>query len=313
VLHLKLRVPVELTDRVVALLSDDETVTNLAVMPGGYIKPEGCFVLADVARESANSVVTELRALGVHEQGSITVTEPEAVFSDDADRAEKVAPGQPDDAVIWDVVENRLQADSRLSWAFVSFLTLATLIAGTGRLLDEPILIVGAMVVGPEFSPIAAICLALARPRLPLLPQAVGTLVTGIALALAVATPLWFLGSVIGVVSHADASTGPTTAFIVHPNGWSLAVAVLAGIAGVLSLTTEKSGPLVGVFISVTTVPAVGTAALGLGAGVWSDVGGAALQLGVNLTGMIIAGTTTLLIQRVVWGRVLRPGRTRAL
>jgi uncharacterized hydrophobic protein (TIGR00271 family) len=309
VLHLQLRVPTELTDRVVALLGDDETVTNVAVVPGGYTKPQGCLVLADVARESANSVVTRLRDLGIHQGGSITVTEPEAVFSDDADRAEKAAPGEPDDAVVWDVVENRLRTDSRLSWAFLSFLTLATLIAGIGRLLDEPILIVGAMVVGPEFSPVAAICLALARPSFGLLPQAVRTLVGGFAFALVVATPLWRLATILGVVTAADASTGPTTAFIVHPDGWSFAVAMLAGIAGVLSLTTDKSGPLVGVFISVTTVPSVGTAALCLGAGAWSEVGGALLQLGINLVGMILAGTLTLLLQRFIWGRVLRPHR----
>ena len=94
-----------------------------------------------------------------------------------------------------------------------------------------------------------------------------------------------------------------------NPDGWSFAVAVLAGIAGVLSLTTDKSGPLVGVFISVTTVPSVGTAALCLGVGAWSEVRGALLQLGINLVGMILAGTLTLLLQRFVWGRVLRPHR----
>ena len=58
-----------------------------------------------------------------------------------------------------------------------------------------------------------------------------------------------------------------------------------------LALTTSKSGPLVGVFISVTTVPAVGTLALCLGVGVWSEIPGALAQLGVNLAGMVLAGT----------------------
>jgi uncharacterized hydrophobic protein (TIGR00271 family) len=309
VLHLQLRVPSSLTDEVVSLLCDAETVTNVAVIRSAFAKPQGCLVLADVAREGANAIVTDLRGLGVHRQGSITVTEPEAVLSDEADRAEIAAPGTPDDAVVWDVVESRLRADSRLSWAFVSFLTLATLIAGTGRLLDQPILIIGAMVVGPEFSPVAAICLALARPRLSLLPQAVTTLVTGFLFAIAVATPLWWLGSALGVVSAADASRGPNTDFIIQPDAWSFVIAVLAGIAGVLSLTTDKSGPLVGVFISVTTVPAVGTAALCMGAGVWSEVGNALLQLSVNLVGIVMAGTLTLLVQRYFWSRISRPRR----
>jgi uncharacterized hydrophobic protein (TIGR00271 family) len=303
VLHLQLRVPADLSDRVVGLLCDDETVTNVAVVPGGFAKPEGCLVLADVAREGASAVLTALRGLDVHQRGSISVTEPAAVLSSEADRANAAAPGLPDDAVVWDLIESRLRADSRLSWAFASFLTLATLIAGVGRLLDQPILIIGAMVVGPEFSPVAAICLALTLPRGTLLRQAVVTLLAGFLAAVAVATPLWWLGAAIGVVSPADASTGPATSFIIQPDGWSFGIAVLAGVAGVLSLTTDKSGPLVGVFISVTTVPAVGTAALCMGAGVWSEVGSALLQLGINLLGMTVAGTLTLLVQRLVWRR----------
>ncbi|MDX6326358.1 MAG: hypothetical protein QOK15_2712, partial [Nocardioidaceae bacterium] len=89
-----------------------------------------------------------------------------------------------------------------------------------------------------------------------------------------------------------------------QPNGWSFVIAVMAGIAGTLALTTAKSGPLVGVFISVTTVPAAGTIALCVGTGVWSEVSPAFLQLVVNLTGMIVAGPRTLLAQRAYWRRV---------
>jgi uncharacterized hydrophobic protein (TIGR00271 family) len=214
------------------------------------------------------------------------------------------APGEPDDGVVWDIVENRVRGESKLTWAYCSFLTLATLIAGTGRLLDQPILIVGAMVVGPEFSPVAAICLALARPRLSLLPRATRTLVVGFLIAIAVAAPLWFVGTALGLVSPQDAASGELTKFIISPDIWSFIIALLAGVAGVLSLTTSKSGPLVGVFISVTTVPAVGTIALCIGAGVWSEVNNAALQLGVNILGMLVSGTLALLVQRLVWSRV---------
>jgi uncharacterized hydrophobic protein (TIGR00271 family) len=213
---------------------------------------------------------------------------------------------------VWDVVENRVRRDSKLTWSYLSFLTLATLIAGAGRLLDQPILIVGAMVVGPEFSPVAAICVALARPRLQLLPGAVRTLVYGFAVAIAVATPLWWFGYLLGFVSARDAASGELTRFIIQPDAWSFIIAVLAGIAGVLSLTSSKSGPLVGVFISVTTVPAVGTIALCIGTGVWREVNEAALQLGVNILGMLVAGTATLLLQRVVWSRVHGHARSDA-
>lgn len=308
-LHLQLRVPRHLTDEVVAILCDDDTVTNVAVLPDAYTQPAGAMVLADVAREGANPVVAALRALDLHHDGSIMLSEPGTLFSDAADRAEVAAPGIPDDGVVWDVVENRVRTESVLSWAYAAFLTLATLIAGAGRLLDQPILIIGAMVVGPEFAPVAAICLALARPRPALLPQAATTLVVGFLGAIVVSAPLWAVAHAVGLASRADAATGPATDFIVQPDIWSFVIAVLAGIAGVLALTTAKSGPLVGVFISVTTVPAVGTAALCLGVGLWSEIPGALLQLGINLAGMVLAGSATLLCQRLVWARV--EGSTR--
>jgi len=309
VLHLQLRVPPDLTEEVLRVLCDDETVTNVASVPDVYTKPPGSLVIADVAREGANPVVAALRALDLHHTGSIMLTEPGTLFSDAANAAERAAPGIPDDAVVWDVVENRVRTESVLSWAFLAFLTLATLIAGVGRLLDQPILIIGAMVVGPEFSPVAAICLALARPRLSLLPQGVKTLVVGLTFAVAVAAPLWAAAHVLGMASRVDASNGASTDFIIRPDVWSFVIALLAGLAGVLALTTSKSGPLVGVFISVTTVPAVGTIALALGVGAWAEIPGAALQLALNLAGIVLSGTLTVLVQRLVWARVEGPAR----
>lgn len=303
-LHLQLRVPRDLTQQVVELLTSDDTVTNIAVLPGAYAKPPGTLVIADVAREGANPVVAALHTLDLQHVGSIMLSEPATILSDEAVRAEQAAPGIPDDGVVWDVVENRVRNDSVLSWAFVAFLTLATLIAGAGRLLDQPILIIGAMVVGPEFSPVAAICVALARPRPAILPQALTTLFGGFAIAVVVSAPLWLLAHAVGLATKADASSGPQTDFIIQPDIWSFLIALLAGVAGVLALTTSKSGPLVGVFISVTTVPAVGTLALCIGVGVWSEIPAAMVQLVVNLTGMVLSGSLTLLVLRLVWSRV---------
>ncbi len=306
-LHLELRVPSELTDQVVDRLVEDDTVTNVAVLPGGFRKPPGCLVLADVARENASSVIEDLKGFGLAEHGSISIHAVDTLLSAEADRAEKAAPGAPDDGVVWESVEQRLREDSRLTWVFLVFITLAGLIAGAGRILDQPILIVGAMVVGPEFSPIAAICFGLARPRASILPRAVGTLVGGFGVALVVCTVVWSVAHLFGAFTPAQAGTGELTDFIVRPDGWSFVVACLAGVAGTLSLTTAKSGPLVGVFISVTTIPAVGAAAVCLASGVWSEVGSSLSQLGLNVLGLVLAGTATLLLQRSVWSRIGPP------
>jgi uncharacterized hydrophobic protein (TIGR00271 family) len=308
VLHLQLRVPPGLTEKVVEVLTRDDTVTNVAVFENGYSKPPGALVLADVAREGANPVIAALREMNLQHDGSIMLSEPSTILSDAVVEAEVAAPGEPDDGVVWDIVENRVRSESKLTWSYISFLTLATLIAGTGRLLDQPILIVGAMVVGPEFSPVAAICVALARPRPSLLPRALRTLVLGFLIALAIAAPLWFVGTLIGLVSPEDAASGELTKFIISPDIWSFVIALLAGVAGVLSLTTSKSGPLVGVFISVTTVPAAGDVSLALALGHREELVLAATQLGINLVGILVAALATLALQRRIWRRL--PGLT---
>jgi uncharacterized hydrophobic protein (TIGR00271 family) len=303
-MHMQLVVPTARSDEVVQMLLEDETVANVAVFPGAALQPDGSVIECDVAREGAHAVVARLRRLGVADDGSIMLNAAGTLLSRHADRAERAAPGHPDDGLVWDVVEDQVRRDSYMSFAYVAFLLLAVLLAGAGRLLDQPILIVGAMVVGPEFSPVAAICVAVARPRLDMLPRAVRTLVLGYAVAIGLAVPFWWVVHLLGHAGRRDVATGALTSFIVQPNGWSFVIALLAGIAGTIALTTAKSGPLVGVFISVTTVPAAGTIALCIGAGVWHEVLPALTQLLVNLSGMILAGTLTLLVQRTFWRRV---------
>src|SRR5262249_32238863 len=95
----------------------------------------------------------------------------------------------------------------------------------------------------------------------------------------------------------------PFTRFIAHPDGFSLVVAVLAGIAGILSLTSLKSGALVGVLVSVTTIPAGAYLAVAPASPDGGAAGGALAQLAANLGGIFVAGVVTLLIQRRLYER----------
>lgn len=61
----------------------------------------------------------------------------------------------------------------------------------------------------------------------------------------------------------------------VYQVGWSsLIVSLLAGAAGMMALTSAKSAVLVGVFISVTAVPAAGYAVVAETLGDWAQCAG---------------------------------------
>ena len=122
-------------------------------------------ILCDVAREDASVIVSDLRELDVDTEGSIAIEHIDSAISDAAESAERAAAGKPGDAVVWEEVESRTSENIELNANFLAFMALACLIASVGIFLDSPILIVGAMVVGPEFGPIAGLCVAVVQRR----------------------------------------------------------------------------------------------------------------------------------------------------
>jgi len=311
-LNLRLAVPPDLCEPVRRLLLADERVTNLVVIPGAALDPAGDAVLADVPREAASEILGRLDRLGVGERGGLSVSEVTAAPCAAARRAESAAPGSPDDGVIWRMVEDKAWSDSRGSVSFFAFLTLATALAAIAVIVDSPVLVVGAMVVGPEFGAVAALAIGLVLRRWGLVPRSLSLLLRGFAFAIATVALLALVARGLGWID-VSSITGdrPLTGFIWQPDRWSFIVALLAGVAGVLSLTSGKSSTLVGVFISVTTVPAAGNLALALALWQGAEARGSALQLGVNVVGMVIAGVVTLLAQRAGWAMVTARSRRR--
>jgi len=304
-LHFRISSPAAMSEAVIRTLSNDPAVSSLAVLRGASVRPAGDVVLADVAREAANDVVGRLRALDVHREGSLDIDPVQAWMSQRGFNAERQAPGSSADAVVWADVTHQAYADSEFNWTYVSFMSMATLIAGIAIILDSQILVIGAMVLGPEFGAVAALGVALVRRRLTLLALAARTLFLGFAVAIIVTMLAALVGRALGWVTIEDVSgPRPETAFIYTPDKWSFIVAIIAAAAGVLSLTSDRVGGLSGVFISVTTVPAAGNVALGLAFGVGDEIGGSSTQLLVNLSGMAMAGWATLAVQQVVWSRV---------
>jgi uncharacterized hydrophobic protein (TIGR00271 family) len=303
--HLRIASPRELTPAVLDALRADQAVTGLTCVRGALLQPEGDLVEADVAREAVNDVVDALRAIGVPAEGAVHVQPVPTWLSAPALDAERRTPGSSADSVVWADVTQRAYEESELNWTFLTFMSLATLIASIAIVLDSQILVIGAMVLGPEFVPIAALGLALVRRRPALLRYAARSLLVGFTVAIAVAALAALAARGLGWVTVAQVTAPrPGTAFVYSPDKWSFIVAVIAAAAGALSLTSAKVGGLSGVFISVTTIPAAGNVALGLAFGVPSEIRGSLLQLLLNISGMAVAGWLTLAFQQAVWSRM---------
>ena len=308
-LHVEVVTPAAITPQVLGYLLDCEFVINVVHLAGAAQKPVGDLITCDVASEEGSTVLEQLRSLGCETRGTISADPLEVSLSKAARDAEAHAEGSPADAVVWEGVVARTSEASELSVAFLIFMVLATLIAAVGILTDSVILIIGAMIVGPEFGPVAGICVGVVQRRYALALRSLAALAVGLPLSIAVAFGMTRLLTLTGVAPEAFTSPHPQTLFISRPDVYSALIALLAGVAGMVSLTTAKSGALIGVLISVTTVPAAADIAVSAAYGNARELRGAALQLGINVAMLLISGIVTVTVQQLSFARHLRRDR----
>jgi uncharacterized hydrophobic protein (TIGR00271 family) len=298
-LHVRVASPAALTPAVVSLVAGDPGVVNLVVLPGAARDPAGDAIQFDLATSAANPVLRRLRDLQL---GPIALQVVDAeIGAGDLDRPRGGAYHGATEPV-WDLVESRIVAGSRYAPSFYALLVLAGLIGAIGILTNSTILIVGAMVVGPEYSAIIAAALGLERRDRPAIVR--GLIALGLGFALAIVAAGLFGLAVRGsghVPRPYQAGVRPVSDFINSPDLFSVIVAVLAGIVGVVSLTEARAGALIGVFISVTTLPAAADLGLSLAFANWRAAGGATAQLVLNVVLLIVVGAVALRLQRRFW------------
>ncbi|MBX7453505.1 DUF389 domain-containing protein [Mycolicibacterium sp. 3033] len=297
-LDLRVIVPADMRDDVVSVLRRQVGVAHILIHAGAAVEPSGGDeITAVIARECANDVIKSLKDLDAQHRGAILLTVLDTVLSTRAHEAEDDADGDPADAVVWDELIARTREESTLSLTFVLFLTLACLLAAVGAITDSMVTVVGAMVLGPEFGPLAAVSVAIVQRRPDLARRAVIALLAGFPIAMGVTALLTMAAHAVGWVDLDSMRDLDNVDFIFQVGPISFVVALLAGAAGMLSLVSAKSAALVGVFISVTTVPAAGFTAVAGVLGDWGMAARSATQLAVNLIGIVIACVTMLVLR----------------
>jgi uncharacterized hydrophobic protein (TIGR00271 family) len=316
-LHVRVASPADLTSGLVDLLTASPGVVNLVVLAGAARQPAGDAVQFDLNTAAANPVLARLRDLQAEQLGPIVIESVDAVIGSSQ-------PGHPhpglapagsrlkaalrgasyhgETAPTWDLVESKIAADSVYAPSFFILLALAALIGAVGILTNSTILVVGAMVVGPEYNATIAVALGIERRNWAAVRRGLRALAVGFLVAIAATLLFSLIIRSAGSVPRAYLlGVRPVSDLINSPDLFSVIVAVLAGIIGVVSLTEARSGALIGVFISVTTIPAAADIGLSLAFQSWRAARGAALQLALNIVLLIIIGALALRGQRQFW------------
>ncbi len=311
-LHVRVVSPAEVTERLVGRLTADPGVINLVVVRATATRPDGDAVQFDLARASANSVLRQLRDLGLDRRSSVIIENVDAALADGTKREAWSPSYHGEQAPVWELVEAGIHADAAYSPSFFLLLVFAGLIGACGILTNSQILVVGAMVVGPEYSAIIAVALGVDRRD----PRAIdrGLLALGAGFALAIAVTYVFALCIRATGDTPKAylhGVRPVSDLINSPNLFSVVVAVIAGLTGVVSLTLTRASALTGVFISITTIPAAADVGVSLAYRAWKEARGSLIQLLLNVGLLIIVGALALRAQRAVWRSVQRQHERR--
>jgi uncharacterized hydrophobic protein (TIGR00271 family) len=300
-LHVRVVSPAEVTERLVGVLSAEPGVSGLVILRAAA-RPAGDAVQFDVARGAANSVLRQIRELGLDERGSVTVQTVDAALSQQADQTVPGLSYHRERAPVWELIEAGIRENATYPPSFFVLLVFAGLIGACGILTNSQILVVGAMVVGPEYSAIIAVALGIDRRDLRAVRR--GLLVLTVGFALAIAATLAF-AVCIRAAGHTPRAylhgVRPVSDLINSPNTFSVVVAVVAGLVGVVSLTIASATALTGVFISVTTIPAAADVGVSLAYGARHEALGSVEQLVLNVGLLVIVGALALRAQRSLW------------
>jgi uncharacterized hydrophobic protein (TIGR00271 family) len=216
-----------------------------------------------------------------------------------------------DASLVWADVIGTAWLNARPIARYLAFMLAAGVIGCYGVIDNNAILIVGAMAVAPDLSPITAAAVGIVGREAGLALRALLTLAVGFGAAgLAAAMSAFTQDQLDLIPSSFNIHETGVLGGLTTVNNETIAVALVAGIAGMLALETRAASG-VGVAISVTTIPAVSYIGVAAGLGEFDKSAGAVGVLGANVAMMMVGAVATLTAQRLLMRRAVTR-RTRA-
>jgi uncharacterized hydrophobic protein (TIGR00271 family) len=261
-------------------------------------------VAAGVRPTSVDQMLEELRQLGVS-PADTTVTRLEVV--------DWTATRAAEATLVWTDVLGQAWINARPIARYLALMFIAGVIASYGVVDRNVILIVGAMAVSPDLLPITAIGVGIAGRRWRLAREAFLTIAIGMAVTAVAAAIFAFAQDQLNLLPSGFTLSSASNALghLTSVNDETIAVAFVAGMAGMLALETRASSA-VGVAVSVTTIPAAAYLGVAAGLGKAETAAGALGVLGMNVAMMSLGAALTLAVQRRLRSRTATSPSRRA-
>ena len=186
---------------------------------------------------------------------------------------------------------NEINKGARTDFNFVLLVILSTIVCAIGLIQSNVAVIIGAMVIAPLLGPNLALAFGAALGDKTLIIQSIKSNIAGLGLTLGLAI---LTGLVINLPVEGSELMART-----QVDYAGLALALAAGAAAVLSMTTGLSGTLVGVMVAVALMPPAITLGLMISWGDFSNAYGAFLLLASNIVCISIAAQAIFILKGI--------------
>jgi uncharacterized hydrophobic protein (TIGR00341 family) len=193
-----------------------------------------------------------------------TIPEPE-----EAKEAER-SPEQATREELYMAIDQGAHTDA----TFLQLVVLSTIVAAIGLIEDNVAIVIAGMLIAPLFQPNAAMAFGSTLGDWELVSRAAVTVVAGLALSVLCAAAI---GLILPDSTSAELIARTKVGYD------SIVLALAAGAAGALSLTTRVPGALVGVMVAVALLPPAVTLGYMLGTAQLPLAAGAAALLAANI------------------------------
>ena len=267
------------------VLSDETSGRDIAgvisfPLPSGAVEP----------------VLDELREVGIDHEDYTVVVEATAVVSRPFEALEDDWEGEDIKTKI-SRAELRTRANDLLPTrlTFFTMTAVSAVVATAGVLMDSAAVVVGSMVIAPLIGPALSASVGMVIDDTELRRTGVRWQLLGVILAVVSATVFALVlryanlvppGIPITDISQVDER--------LTPDFLALAIAIGAGVAGALSLSTGVSAALVGVMIAVALIPPAAVIGIGIAWGMPMVVLGSSILLILNVLAINLAALGVL-------------------
>jgi uncharacterized hydrophobic protein (TIGR00341 family) len=250
-------------------------------------------------------ILASLREAGLGEDAYTVVMEAETVVSRQFEALEeRYAETEDEDRIAREELVAKAAGLAPTWSTYVVMTVVSAVIATAGLLLDSPAVVVGSMVIAPFIGPAMAASVGTVVDEQELFGRGIRLQVAGLVLAVAASTGFALAVRYLHLLPPlADVTSLAEVQERVAPDFLSLVVAVGAGVAGVVSLTSGVSTALVGVMIAVALIPPAATVGIGLAYGQPLVSLGSAVLLLVNVLSINLAALA------VLWYKGYSPAR----